>query len=138
MVFDYTDPLAAAGVDPTVSLRAQLKTWTGFSPDIFSSSASFSYALKNKNLSKLNYNNPTEHKILILMLLPAEPRDWIAPQPTQELLRGKCFWVNLRGVPLSGSKPESTTTIQVPIGNVFDDVALCAIMQTIRNGGIPQ
>jgi hypothetical protein len=103
-----------------------------------SRAATFSYALKNKNLAKLNYDQPTEPKILILMLLPSNPMDWIAQQPAEEILRAKCFWVNLRGVQLSSPNLLSSTTVQVPTKNTFDDVALCDIMQTIRSGGIPR
>jgi len=138
--FEYSDPLAAAGMDPMATLRAQLKTWTGLSPAAaaVASNGTFTYPLKNKNLVKLNYDPPTEHKILILMLIPSLPQDWIASQPDEEVLRVSCYWVNLRGVAPSSSSMDSTTSVTISTKNVFDDVALCDIMQTIRTGGTPR
>ena len=139
VTIDYADPNPATGSDPMVTLRAQLKTCTKTPmPAPASRATTFSYVLKNKNLAKLNYDPPTEPKILILMLLPSEPVDWIGQQPVEEILRAKCFWVNLRGVRLSSPNLLSSTTVQVPTKNTFDDVALCDIMQTIRSGGIPR
>jgi hypothetical protein len=74
----------------------------------------------------------TVSTILVAMLVPREVEEWLTLTPENLLVRHCCYWVNLEGVPITG---ETKTTVRVPRQQVFDDSALCAIMERIGKGG---
>ncbi|WP_081900196.1 DUF4365 domain-containing protein [Allokutzneria albata] len=94
----------------------------------------FSFTLKNEHLEYLSYLNPTVNRILVVMLLPPKIEDWIRAGCDYLELRHCCYWVNLSGHKITGRE---RTTVRVPTNQVFDDRALCAIMERIGSGGRP-
>jgi Domain of unknown function (DUF4365) len=94
----------------------------------------FAFRLENAHLEYLSRPDPTVKRILVVMILPKDIRRWIRADKQQLELRHCCYWVNLEGQQPSG---ESKTTVKVPAGQIFDDVALCNIMKRIGSGGRP-
>ncbi|WP_129787227.1 DUF4365 domain-containing protein [Promicromonospora panici] len=76
----------------------------------------------------------TIHRIVVAQWQPENPADWLQARPAGNLLRGPLHWVSLAGRPASDSEQ---VTISVPRANVFDDLALCEIMERIGQGGAP-
>lgn len=77
---------------------------------------------------------PTIHPIVVIMEMPTEQADWIRSTPEALLVHHRAYWVSLRGFDaVSGND----VTVRAPRENVFDDLALCEIMQRIGQGGAP-
>lgn len=78
--------------------------------------------------------DPSMDRIVVVMSLPSDPEEWLEATHDQLTLRHCCYWVNLRGAdPSSAARP----TFRASKDNIFDDVALCGIMQRIGQGGQP-
>lgn len=72
-------------------------------------------------------------RIIVIMDQPACDDDWMLLQGSSYLVNNHCYWVCLEGYP---EKPpqQNMVTIHAPIEQVFDDMALCAIMEKVRKG----
>jgi hypothetical protein len=77
--------------------------------------------------------NPTVKKIVVIMRQPAEPTSWINVTDESLLIRHCSYWVNLAGQSSLAASP----TISASRHAIFDEVALCSIMQRIGQGGSP-
>jgi Domain of unknown function (DUF4365) len=97
-------------------------------------SPSFSFRIDNKHLRKLNYTNPTVPRLLLVMLTPSSMADWMTTDQHGIRLHHSAYWVNLSGVQPTGAEK---STVHVPTEQVFDDMALCRIMQRIGAGEKP-
>jgi hypothetical protein len=95
---------------------------------------SFPFSLKNEHLQYLNLVAPTVNRMLVVMILPKDIEKWVFARADYLELRHCCYWVNLAGVATRGKEK---TTVRVPTGQVFDDLALCDIMERIGAGGVP-
>ncbi|WP_220015192.1 DUF4365 domain-containing protein [Clavibacter michiganensis] len=91
-------------------------------------------SLEKKRYNALNITDPSIHKILIVMMIPSTQRDWIRFTDEQILLRKQSYWVNLAGLPnATGGKKRAVA----PFTQLFDDVALCAMMARVGQGLAP-
>lgn len=77
---------------------------------------------------------PTVHKIVIVMHLPPDQADWIKASEHSLNIHHCAYWINLVDHP--DSKAENPT-VNALRANIFDDEALCGIMQRIGQGGRP-
>ncbi|MFD7656936.1 DUF4365 domain-containing protein [Actinosynnema sp. NPDC059797] len=123
---------AHTGGDDEVTLKVALKATKTIPSN--PKGGSFGFTLKNGHLEYLNYFEPTVNRILVVMLLPQKIDDWIRASGDYLELRHCCYWVNLAGEKITGKE---RTTVRVPTDQVFDDQALCAIMERIGSGGRP-
>lgn len=119
-------------VDNEVDLKVALKATSQSRVD--PTKPFFSFTMENAHLKYLNFTNPSVHKILIVMCLPRNIDEWIEAAHDYLAIRHCCYWVNLAGVEATGA---NKTNVRVPTHQVFDDKALCAIMQRIGVGGKP-
>ncbi|ABK02370.1 conserved hypothetical protein [Arthrobacter sp. FB24] len=78
--------------------------------------------------------NPSMDRIVVIMSLPSDPSEWLEATHDQLALRHCCYWVNLRG---ANSSTAERPTFRAQKTSIFDDVALCGIMQRIGQGGHP-
>jgi hypothetical protein len=120
--------------DLVMSLRLQLKSTHTVPHSAFSSAAgaTFSYVLDNETLAVLAAPNFTIPRILVVMLMPEHPQDWVLTGSDHLALHNRCYWVNLTGVRATGA---ASTTVQIPWANVLDAQSLCDIMGRIGMGG---
>ncbi|KIE28389.1 hypothetical protein LK08_03295 [Streptomyces sp. MUSC 125] len=95
---------------------------------------SFSFTLDNDHLRKLARTPVSVHKILVVMLVPRSPDDWLRASHDRLDLRHCCYWINLAGHPVTG---RHRTTVRIPTSRIFDDRALCEIMTRVGTGGRP-
>lgn len=78
--------------------------------------------------------NPSIPRIVIIMSLPENQADWITASHGFLAVRHCSYWVNLAGAPeRRGERPK----FRAPKTNVFDDAALCGIMERVGHGGKP-
>lgn len=119
--------------DPEVDLKIQLKATQQVSAPV--TGTSFAFTLDNEHLQRLAVPTPHVTRLLVVMLQPTDVSRWIKGSHNLMALRHCCYWVNLAGHPIRGA---TRTTVRVHKSHVFDDIALCSIMRTLGQGGIPQ
>lgn len=119
-------------VDDEVTIKVQLKCTYQIPPN--PPGRSFSFTLDNDHLRKLARTPVSVHKILVVMLVPRSPDDWLRASHDRLDLRHCCYWVNLAGHAITG---RTRTTVRIPTSRIFDDRALCEIMTRVGTGGRP-
>lgn len=114
-----------------VYLELQLKSTSQFADQ---NTNHVSSNMRDDRYREFISKNPSMDRIVVVMSLPSDPAEWLEATHDQLALRHCCYWVNLRGAdPSSAARP----TFRAPKANIFDDVALCGIMQRIGQGGQP-
>ncbi|MDT0545299.1 MULTISPECIES: DUF4365 domain-containing protein [Streptomyces] len=119
-------------VDDEVTIKVQLKATYQLAPR--PPGPTFSFTLDNDHLIKLARTPVSVHKILVVMIVPRARDDWVRASHDRLALRHCCYWTNLAGHPVTGSR---RTTVRIPTSRVFDDRALCEIMARVGAGGRP-
>lgn len=71
-------------------------------------------------------------RLLIVMLVPAEPEEWLVQSPDQLCLRKCAYWYSLEGQPSTGNT--SNITVRVPVQNEFNTAQLTALLQKADQG----
>lgn len=70
--------------------------------------------------------------IFLILDLPAEVDAWIDCQNESMQLHNHCYWVSLEGKPsVLGTQ---NVRISAPIEHLFDDAALCEILEKVKEG----
>jgi len=106
-----------------------MKTWTGED----GSSDPIRYALKRKNYDDLIIMDVLAPRILVLVIIPQDIREWVTPS-TDELICRRCgYWVSLAGYPRSDN--ETSVTVFVPRSNLLTVESLQNMMQRVNAGG---
>jgi hypothetical protein len=118
--------------DNEMDLKIALKATAQVAVD--PSKSTFPFRIENDHLRYLNRVDPAVHKILVVMTLPKSVDDWIMAEHDFLTIRHCCYWVNLAGVQPTG---RDKSTVPIPTSRLFDDEALCDIMQRIGRGGKP-
>ena len=119
-------------VDDEVTIKIQLKCTYQTPPR--PAGTSFSFTLDNDHLVKLARTPVAVHKILVVMLVPRTPEEWLNASHDRLALRHCCYWTNLAGHRVTG---RTRTTVRIPTARIFDDQALCEIMTRVGRGGRP-
>ncbi|TKA00106.1 DUF4365 domain-containing protein [Actinacidiphila oryziradicis] len=118
--------------DCQIDLKIQLKsTWTS-APNPANGFVSVTVA--NDRLRMLARTRVTVHRILVAMIVPENVADWIDASHDIFQLRHCAYWRSVTGVEPSGREK---TAVRVSTSQIFDDVALCGIMERIGKGGTP-
>lgn len=118
--------------DRDVYLNVQLKATHQVAPNPKNGKVSIS--IKNDRFELLATPNPTVNKILVAMIMPREPSDWLLASHNELALRHGAYWVNLAGLDATG---KYDTVANAPTNQIFTDGSLCAIMERIGQGGAP-
>lgn len=127
---NHRSPVHTSLTDQTARLEIQLKATHQAPPKLGGASA----LMRNDRFDHFRTANPTMHKVVVVMHMPPDPADWVAANRKRLLLHHASYWVNLAGAaPSNAANP----TVNAPRSNLFDDAALCAIMQRIGQGGAP-
>ena len=71
-------------------------------------------------------------RILIILLMPQEERQWVNQTDHELCLRHCAYWMSLEG--LSDRPNSSSVTVQVPTANVFSSEQLADLMQKAEEG----
>ncbi|MEG4235004.1 DUF4365 domain-containing protein [Microcoleus sp. Pol11C3] len=93
------------------------------------------YPLKLKNYDDLRMDDFAIPRILVVVLIPETPEDWLTQSETELCIRGCGYWISLRGKP----KTQNTNAVSVPIPktNQFTVATLQSIMERISQGVQP-
>ena len=94
--------------------------------DLVKNDGQIHYPLPKKNYDNLRIEtiNP---RILIVMLMPDAPDDWIEQTNDALCIRHCVYWMSIRGEPDSANK--ESVTVHVPMENVFDKDQLVRMMR---------
>lgn len=95
----------------------------------------FSHSLKLKNYDDLRETNVLVPRILVVVLVPDSPNEWLGHSETELALRRCGYWVSLRGLP--PSENETGQTVYVQRVQQFTVESLQALMERIGQGGLP-
>ncbi|HHY67460.1 MAG TPA: DUF4365 domain-containing protein [Alicyclobacillus sp.] len=90
------------------------------------------YPLKIKNYDDLIPENLLVPRILVIVLVPEDPSEWLDQTEECMAMRHCGYWVSLKGMP--PTKNETSVTIEIPRTHVFSVDALKRIMLQIGEG----
>ncbi len=92
------------------------------------------YPLRVKNYDDLRYDDPYITRILVVVLVPDNPDDWLRQSEVELCLRRGGYCVSLRGQP--AMQNQTTVTVFIPRQNIFNTNALKTIMQRLERGEV--
>lgn len=96
---------------------------------------SFAHSLKLKNYDDLRAEDLLVPRILVVVLVPELPAEWLA-HSEQELAMRRCgYWCSLRGLPASANT--TGQTVQMPRSQALTVPALQALMARVGQGELP-
>lgn len=114
-------------------LKVQMKATAAHS----SSDGTYAIAkMSRKRYDQFRETNISMHQIVVVMLQPSAQEEWVLASGEHLMVRHCAYWVNLAGEPAARGTGE-TVQVKAPLANVFDDIALCSMMERIRQGGAP-
>ena len=96
---------------------------------------SIRYPLKLKNYDDLRMDNFAIPRILVVVLIPKTPEDWLTQSETKLCIRGCGYWISLRGMPETPNT--NSVNVTIPKTNQFTVAALQSIMERISQGVQP-
>ena len=91
------------------------------------------YPLRRRNYDLLREETMVP-RILVILSLPNDEKDWINITPDELAIRRCAYWASLSGFPESQNTDSVTITIKKE--NVFDVSALQSLMEKARGGSI--
>ncbi len=113
---------SVAGRPQSPMLNAQLKCAT----KLVGNARRFRYPLKAKNYNELVGGHYVP-RILIVVVIPPELKNWLAQSENGLLLRRCGYWVSLRESPPSENK--RNVTVEIPRTQIFSAVALRSMLK---------
>ncbi|BAZ19029.1 hypothetical protein NIES4071_109140 (plasmid) [Calothrix sp. NIES-4071] len=119
------------GIVRAPRLELQLKST---SRDVLDDSA-IRYPLKLKNYNDLILDGYSSPRILVVVIIPDNPTDWLQQSFEEICLRQCGYWVSLRG--MAPTTNTTNVTVTIPITNQFTVPVLQSIMLDISTGGKP-
>jgi len=118
--------------DCQIDLKVQLKsTWTSLPNP---TNGFVSVNLENERLEMLARKRVMVHRILVAMIVPQDVAEWVEASHDYLSLKHCAYWRSLVGEVPSG---DNYTAVRVSTNQIFDDVALCEVMERIGKGGAP-
>jgi len=96
---------------------------------------SIRYPLKLKNYDDLRMDNFAIPRILVVVLIPKTPEDWLTQSERELCIRGCGYWISLRGMPETPNT--NSVNVTIPKTNQFTVAALQSIMEGISKGVQP-
>ena len=115
------------GLKPRIEFQAKATA-----RDLVKSDGRIHYPLPKKNYDDLRVESITP-RILIIMLMPDDPDDWIEQTDEAFCVRHGVYWTSILGAPDSANT--DSVTVYVPMENVFDSEHLDRMMQNIERTG---
>ena len=91
------------------------------------------YPLKLKNYNELRKSKTLVPKILVIILLPDNPGEWVNQSETELCLRRCGYWLSLKGQP--ETQNVESVTVYLPRQQLFSVDAVKNIMEQIETRG---
>jgi hypothetical protein len=93
----------------------------------------FSYELKKKNYDELRQEEPMVPRVLVVLLLPDLPADWVSQRHTQLTIRYAAYYLSLCGMP-ERTNVKYSVTVHVPRKNLLSVDTLRGLMAQASRG----
>lgn len=127
-------PFADGGYRNEVDIKVQLKA-TIAEPVVIEDC--FSYNFRGiDQYNDLRSEAVATPRILVVLFLPKEHKDWITHSVDALSLHRCAYWVSLRGAPESNNS--SAQTIYIPTSQIFDGAGLVSLMTQLSWNKIPE
>ena len=95
------------------------------------------YGLRRKNYDTLIKSRPYNTILLIILVVPDEPIDWVTFNESDIVIKHNCYWFCLQSFPSSTHKHEdSKEQIQLFEGQLLTPESFPFLMQKIADGEI--
>ena len=91
------------------------------------------FPLRRRNYDLLIVDTQTP-RLLLVLDLPREKRDWLTISYKSLKLRRRAYWLNLKGSPETTNT--TSVTVKIPESNIFDVDNLHRLMEQSRTGTI--
>lgn len=117
--------------DGKARLEIQLKATSQF---VGASGKVVSAPMRRDRWQYYRAQGSTVRKIVVVMSMPALQSEWVSASHDFFAIRHCAYWVNVATLPATDAM---TPTVSAPKLNVFDDLALCEIMERVGQGGAP-
>jgi Domain of unknown function (DUF4365) len=126
-------PFPNGGYRQEVDIKVQLKA-TIKQPGVVGNF--YSYSLSGiKQYNDLRTDTVSTPRILVMLLLPPDEKEWLTLTEDALVLRKCAYWVSLRGA--ASSTNESSQTVYFPKNQTFDPEGLTDILSRVSRGDIP-
>jgi hypothetical protein len=120
-------------IDRDVDLKIQLKSTSTVEAD--PASGFVAVSLSNDRFELMARRPVTIKRILVAMIVPPDIENWVTSSHQGLTVHHGAYWVSMAG--MTPNAAAKSTTVRVPTSQIFDDAALCRIMQRIGAGGEP-
>jgi len=121
---DSVDWTIASRLPRRPKIDIQMKTWDA---EDARGNAIIHYGLKRKNYDDLILTDLFTPRLLVLVLVPPDIRNWLELTPDQLVLRHCAYWVSLAGHPATDN--ETKIQVSVPRSNLLNVISLEGLMQ---------
>jgi Domain of unknown function (DUF4365) len=91
------------------------------------------YPLHLKNYNELRKTSLLIPRLLVVVVVPENPEQWLTQSPTELCLHHCAYWISLRGEPETENK--TTVTVYIPLDNIFSTNTLTQLMSQIATQG---
>ena len=116
-----------------VDLKIQLKDTT---QQLKEAGGHLHYVVQGRNRYDALREERATPLILAVLLLPAEPDEWLVHSEQELILRRTVYWMSLQGAPPSPNS--SGQTVYIPKAQVLDPPGLQALARRIGNKDLPR
>ena len=124
-------PAPEIGVAEEITLGLQLKCTTKTRPDPAKEYFSYQFT-KRRSLEALTLKRSIYKVIPIIMVTSPERAHWTQSSHDALNISYCCYWRNLEGHPISVGVEHPS--VRIPTANIFDAVALSAMMGRLEKG----
>jgi Domain of unknown function (DUF4365) len=95
----------------------------------------WTFQLERKNYEELRPDDFQVPRILVILHVPPQPRDWLVPGDDHMRFHRRAYWTSLRGkAPLP--EGQQSAMVHIPRANVFDVAGLTQIAARIGQGAL--
>lgn len=119
---------AGGAMRPSLDIQLKATTHLGDGGD-----DEYQYPLRRRNYDLLRRQSLVP-RILVVLDLPMDERQWISISTAELVLRRCAYWANIKGFP--STQNTSTVTIRIKKQNRFDTEGLKLLMDRARSGAI--
>jgi hypothetical protein len=132
---DSVDLTISASADSGLMRTPRLDLQAKSTADLAPPGDRIPHFLKLKNYNDLRVEEVMVPRILVLVLVPDDPLEWLDQTEEQLALRRCGYWISLRGSP----ETENATgvTVKLPRSQLFSVDALKSMLERIDQGGVP-
>ncbi len=112
-------------------IDVQLKSFTR--PPLARNERFLSYALRQKNYDDLRQEEPMVPRILVVLLLPENARDWISQGAKRLVVRYAAYYLSLCGMP-ERKDVKYKVSVKIPRKNLLSVRNLCRLVAKASRG----